>query len=222
MKFLNLTVFIKAILSGVYIAIAAAVYLVATINIPGLAGTIVGGVLFCIGLLTIVAKDYYLYTGKVGYLLPYTKEKGINVVATTLVGNAIGIITMGILFNIAKIPGLNQSAVNAANLKFSKAWYVSLVLAFFCGIMMYTAVDGYFKIKDGLAKVLIVFLSVVVFLVLSFEHSIANILYLTVAFPTRGLSFKDLGMLVIMIIGNGLGGVFMNLLHTSLEKVNNK
>lgn len=211
----NLNLFVKAILAGVYIALAGAVYLITTGSIPGVIGFVLGGILFSIGLLTIVVKDYYLYTGKVGYLLPYEKNKGIDVVAITLLGNAIGIIFIGLVMNIAKIPGLEEAAKYTVNKKFGNLWYESLVLSFFCGILMYTAVDGYNKMKDSLAKVLIVFLSVVVFLVMGFDHSVANMAYLIYA---KEFSFKILGLLLIMVIGNGLGGVTINLLHSVIDK----
>lgn len=213
----NLNLFVKAVLAGVYIAIAGAVYLITSYSITGVIGMIIGGLLFSIGLLTIVVKDYYLYTGKVGYLLPYDSNKGIKVVGITLLGNIVGIVTIALIMNIIKVVNLEEFAIKAVNSKFSNPWYVSLVSAFFCGILMYTAVDGYNKMKDSFAKVLIVFLSVIVFLVMCFDHSIANMAYLVYA---KQFSWKILGLLLIMIIGNGLGGITMNLLHTVVDKTN--
>lgn len=211
-----LNVFVKAILAGLYIAIAAAVYLLTSNSINGLVGTIIGGILFSIGLLTICAKGYYLYTGKVGYLLPYEKDFNINVILITILGNALGIIVFGLILNIVKIPMLESYADLTIISKFGNKWYVSLASSIFCGILMYTAVDGYSKIKDSLSKVLIVFLSVVVFLSLGLDHSIANIAYLIYA---KEFSLKILGLLVVMVIGNGIGAVVMNMLHTSINKL---
>lgn len=212
-RYLNL--FTKAVLAGIYIAIAGAVYLVVSNSIGGAVGTVVGATLFSIGLLTICVKGYYLYTGKVGYLLPYDKEMDITVILTTILGNMFGIVVMGLLMNIINIPGLEINAKLAIVNKFGNTWYVSLVSSFFCGMLMYTGVDGYGKMKDNLAKVLIVFLSVIVFLSLGFDHSIANIAYLIYA---KEFSFKILGLLIVMIIGNGLGAVMLNMLHTLVDK----
>lgn len=213
-KYLN--VFLKAVLAGAYIAIAGAVYLIVSNSFVGVVGSIVGGVLFSLGLLTICARGYYLYTGKVGYLLPYEKEYNIQVILTTILGNIVGILFIGLIINFSKLNGLELYARHAVLSKFSKPWYVSLGLSFLCGMLMYTAVDGYSKIKDGFAKVLLVFLSVVVFLVLGFDHSIANIAYLLFA---KEFSFKILGLLIVMIIGNGLGAVFLNLIHSNIKKI---
>ena len=52
-----------------------------------------------------------------------------------------------------------------------------LILAFFCGMLMYIAVDGY-KSKGN---PVILFLGVSVFILAGFEHCIANMFYFTVA-----------------------------------------
>ena len=59
-------VFIKAILSGFMIAFGCIIYLMCP-------NKMVGALLFSFGLLTIICRELYLYTGKIGYI----KEVGI-------------------------------------------------------------------------------------------------------------------------------------------------
>ena len=79
---------------------------------------------------------------------------------------------------------------------------------------MYLAVNGYRDGKDNVHKYASVFLSVIVFILCSFEHSIANMYYFSVA----GWSLKAFGYLGIMIIGNGVGGVFVPLGEKIIKK----
>lgn len=203
-------IFMKAILSGVYVTFVAVVYLI-TINTIG--SKLIGGLLFSFALLVIVGRDYNLYTGKVGYLLPY--EKGnLKLISLTLLGNIVGIIITGTLVLIANGTNLTTYALEQVELKFNnKLWHEILILAFFCGILMYTAVDGYKRIEDQLIKVLVVILSVVIFLLAGFEHSIANMVYIVLA---KKFSFKIFIYLVGMILGNGLGAITFNLIHRNI------
>ena len=83
---------------------------------------------------------------------------------------------------------------------------------------MYLAVNGYKVVKDPLGKYLSVFLGVIVFILCGFEHSVANMYYFSVAFIING---KSLLYLLIMILGNAVGGVIFPLcdkLKNRLEK----
>ena len=77
-----------------------------------------------------------------------------------------------------------------------------LILAVFCGILMYVAVDG-FKSKEN---PLILIFCVSVFILCGFEHCIANMFYFSLA----GVwSAKTFGYLLVMTLGNSLGGMLI-------------
>jgi len=200
-------IFSKAIMSGVYVTFVAVVYLF-TLEATG--SKLIGGLLFSFALLIIVGREYYLYTGKIGYLLPY-KEGSLKMILTTLLGNLIGIVITGSLILIANGSNISEIALEQVELKFNnKLWHETLILAFFCGVLMFTAVDGYKRIEDKLIKVLVVILSVVVFLLAGFEHSIANFAYLVLA---KKFSFRIFVYLIGMLLGNALGAITFNLIH---------
>lgn len=204
-------VILKGILSGVYIALAAIVYIY-VLSTTG--NKLVASILFSIALLVIVNRGYYLYTGKVGYLLPY--EKGnVKMILETILGNTIGILAIGLLMNLVGVKEINEYASSLVSIKFNNEWYKVLALSILCGILMYTAVDGFNNINNDFGKNIIVILSVVVFLVSCFEHSIANIAYLVLA---KTFSFKMFLYLIIMLIGNGIGAIAINLIHSYIKK----
>lgn len=206
------SVFLKSILSGVYLTIVVAMYLLVKAKTSN---DVLASLLFSFALLLIVAKGYYLYTGKVGYLLPH-EEGNLKMIGITILGNIIGILIVGLLINLTNLAGLEEIAKETVNSKFNnKLWYESFILSIFCGIMMYTAVDGYSRINDKILRVLVVILSVMTFLLAGFEHSIANMGYLIFA---KEFSFKISGYLALMILGNGIGAVTINLIHTKIDK----
>lgn len=205
---------IKSILSGIYILLAAVVYLIVANEFS----KIVGSMLFSLGLLVIVSKNYNLYTGKVGYLFPYKKNNFINIL-TIILGNVIGIVAFGLLLNVANLNNLTEYARLSTISKFNNTWYGVLILAIFCGFLMYTAVEGYHVIENKISKVLIVVFSVMAFIMAGFEHSIANIAYVVLS---KEISGKIILYLIIMIVGNGIGAIILNLLRAMLEKTAQK
>jgi nitrite transporter NirC len=200
------SIIIKAILAGLFIGIAGVVYL-------SVDNKVIGAILFSFGLLMVVTKGYYLYTGKVGYLLPY--EKGyLMVLLKTLVGNIIGIGLVGLLFRFSGINTVIDAAETLSLLKLSNAWYETLILAIFCGMMMYVGVQGYKAMKIDLMKVLIVIFAVTIFILSKFEHSIANMLYF---FVGNTWSWQALLYTTIWIFGNAIGAVVLNLVEPKIS-----
>jgi len=197
----------KAIMSGVYVTLVVTVYLM-TLDATG--NKLIGGILFSFALLMIVGRGYYLYTGKIGYFLPYEKGNA-KIIGTTLLGNILGILITSSLILLAGQDHLTVFALEQVNLKFEGVkLYETFILAFFCGVFMFTAVDGYNNIDDKIIRVLVVMFSVVIFLLIGFEHSIANMVYLAFA---KKFSFKYLITLIVMLLGNAAGAITLNFLH---------
>jgi len=132
-------------------------------------------------------------------------------ISLTLLGNVVGIVITASLVLVAKGNSIQTLALEQIALKFEGVmWHQTFILALFCGVLMYTAVDGFKRIKDPIIRVLVVILSVVIFLLSGFEHSIANIAYVVLA---KTISFKIVLYLIAMILGNGLGAIILNLIH---------
>lgn len=200
-------ILLKAMMAGIFIGIAGLIYL-------SVENKVLGAVLFSFGLLMVVTKGYFLYTGKVGYLLPYSKGY-LLILGKTILGNVIGLGLVGLLFRFSGQEAIIDQAALIVTSKLDRTWYQTLILAVFCGMMMYVGVQGYKVMKLDLMKVFVVILAVTIFILAKFEHSIANMLYF---FVGNAWSVKGIAYIGIWIIGNGVGAVFLNLIEDKLEK----
>lgn len=196
------SIILKAILAGMFIGIAGIVYL-------SIDNKVIGAILFSFGLLMVVTQDYYLYTGKVGYLLPY-KKGYLFLLLKTLIGNIIGIGLVGLLFRFSGIESVIDMAKSLSLAKLDNVWYETLILSVFCGMMMYVGVQGFKTMKIDLMKVFIVIFAVTIFILSKFEHSIANMLYF---FVGATWSWQAVLYTLIWIIGNAIGAITLNLVE---------
>ena len=169
----NIEILIKSILAGIMIGIGGTIYL-------SLDNKIVGSILFVIGLFIIVVYSFNLYTGKIGYLINNFNKKYIRELIITLIGNFIGTLFVGFILKYTRIYNMfSEKAKTLADIKLNDTLISILILSFFCGILMYLAVNTYKEVKD-IGKYLAVFLGVIVFILCGFEHCIANMYYFSV------------------------------------------
>ena len=200
--------FIKSVLAGIMIGIGGTIYL-------SIDNKVVGASLFGIGLFMIVIYGFNLYTGKIGYLVDNFNFKYIKMLVITLIGNFIGTFFVGYIFKFTRIYSLiHDKAKLLVDVKLDDSLISILILAFFCGILMYLAVNTYKENKD-ISKYLGVFLGVIVFILCGFEHCIANMYYFSVA---NIWNLNTLLYLLIMILGNSLGGMLVPLCNKVIKK----
>jgi len=198
-----LSFLIKSVLAGIMIGIGGTVYL-------SLDNKVIGAILFAIGLFMIVTRGFNLYTGKVGYIFN-NKPKYLIEVIVTIFGNFIGTFLVGFILKYTRIySSISSKAYGLCEIKINDSVGSILILSIFCGMLMYLAVHGYKEGKDVFSKYASVFLAVIVFILCGFEHSIANMYYFSVA---SYFNLKVYAYLGFMIIGNGIGGVFIPLCY---------
>ena len=185
-------VFIKAILSGFMIAFGCIIYLMCP-------NKMVGALLFSFGLLTIVCRELYLFTGKIGYI----RQVGIVNILLTILGNFVGTYIIGTTIQLTRLP-IAESVSSVVSTKLNDSTLSLFILSIACGVMMYLAVDSYKKSRSWL----FVILPVVIFILSGFEHSIANMCYFTLANAWEPRTFLLIG---VMILGNAIGSWIMNL-----------
>lgn len=204
----NIEVLIKSMLAGIMIGIGGTIYL-------SLDNKIVGSILFAIGLFVIVVYGFNLYTGKIGYLINNFNKKYIRELMITLIGNFIGTFFVGFILRYTRIyTMISDKAKTLAEIKLNDTLISILILSFFCGILMYLAVNTYKEVKD-IGKYLAVFLGVIVFILCGFEHCIANMYYFSVS---STWSLNTLLYLLVMILGNSLGGILIPLCNKVIKK----
>ena len=204
----NIEILIKSILAGIMIGIGGTIYL-------SLDNKTVGSILFAIGLFIIVVYSFNLYTGKIGYLINNFNKKYIRELIITLIGNFIGTFFVGFTLRYTRIYNMiSEKAKTLADIKLNDTLISILILSFFCGILMYLAVNTYKEVKD-IGKYLAVFLGVIVFILCGFEHCIANMYYFSVS---STWSLNTLLYLLVMILGNSLGGILIPLCNKVIKK----
>lgn len=188
--------------AGIFISIGGAVFL-------SCENSVVGAVLFAVALLSICYLGLYLFTGKVGFLAASHTGSEIAEVALTLLGNLLGTLIGGIMVSAAK-PKLMDAAQMRCMPRLEMDPAAILITAFFCGILMYTAVAIYKEKGSPLG----IFFCVPVFILSGFEHSIADMFYF---FCARMFSAEVFVFLLLVIVGNTVGGLLIPFLRRLAE-----
>jgi formate/nitrite transporter FocA (FNT family) len=144
----------------------------------------------------------FLFTGKVGYAVVEKPSYLIDLVIIW-VGNFIGTFAIGQLMLYTRAAeALSAKAVTLCQTKLDDNLVSILVLAIFCGIMMFLAADNFSTADNSMQKNLGIFLPVMVFILCGFEHCVANMFYFTIA---NMWSVKAFSYLIIMTLGNSVG-----------------
>lgn len=209
---------IEGILAGILISLGGSVFLAlattSTIDPPrvgnGFDGKVAGAFFFTVALLCICYKGYSLFTGKVGYLPESHTKEDVSVLLWGLLGNVIGTLVCGVLVALA-LPALHDNAEIISAAKLTQAWWQTLIRAFFCGILMYLAVS-IFRDKKTPAAILF---CVPVFILAGFEHSVADMFYFAAGYS---FDLKTLLFIVVVLVGNALGGMILPALRILGEK----
>lgn len=191
--------FALAVMSGIMIGFGGVVFLMCE-------NRVVGSLLFSFGLLTIVCQGFALYTGRVGYFRQY----GWAQMAATLAGNFVGTFIMAKLFALTRLP-IGEAVQGIVATKLADSSLSVFVLAVGCGAMMYLAVDNYRKSKSWL----FVIMPIVIFILSGFEHSIANMFYLSLA---GAWGWEAIRITIIAILGNALGSWMVNATNFLLKE----
>lgn len=187
------------IASGVLLCIGCAVSL-------SIESKLAGSFLFSLGLFAIITFKFGLYTGKAGYMAvkPYSY---IGEVALTLLGNIFGTAIGGGLINLTKLGDAKFSAASdIISTKVSDNPLSIVVLAIFCGILMFTAVEGNKRANeknDNLGALFIMVLPVMVFILCGFNHCVADFAYFFISRCAYPLDF--IKYIILVIMGNAVG-----------------
>lgn len=204
---------IDGILAGILISLGGAVYL-ACYN-PDIAYMrYVGAFFFSLALVCICLRGYALYTGKIGLLTEKHSKEDISVLLLCLLGNAIGTIAFGYLIAYV-FPNIKETALTLCTGKLNQGYGFGLLRGVLCGILVYLAVDIYRNNKSTIG----ILLCIPAFILSGYEHSIADIFY----FAASGIaSWQAFGYLIIIIIGNSIGGLLIPVLQLIRPKEKDK
>ncbi|MBQ9079952.1 MAG: formate/nitrite transporter family protein [Clostridia bacterium] len=192
-------VFSLGIAAGIMIGIGGCVYLACLDG--SFFGKCVGAFMFGVALLSICTCGMYLYTGRICYLYENHDMTGVLSLIIGILGNAVGAVAVGQLTRIA-LPAVAERAQPLAVAKLGENWYTALILGVLCNILIYVAVQVY-KARGTVVGIMI---CIPTFVLCGFEHSIADMYYLSAA---NSFSLNALIFILIVIVGNTVGGLLM-------------
>lgn len=202
-----LSTFIKAFLTGILISIGGIINMSCD-------NKYIGAFLFGLGLFTILTFGFDLFTGKVGYAVE-NKPKYLVYLLIVWIGNLIGTITCGYIIATTRIGGnLIEKASAIVKTKCNDNFVSLFVLAIFCGMLMFIAADGYKNIKNPTGQMLVIFLPVTVFIISGFEHSIADMFYVSAA---QNWNIDTALRILVITAGNAVGGIFIPLFRKGIK-----
>lgn len=215
----NIKTTLKGFLAG--IAISFGGFLCIRTNAIA-SNTVLGSFLFSFGLILICNFGFNLYTGKVCYLFDNKDKPLINRIfdlLLMLLGNLLGTLFFSSVLNLVMADNainnkVMETLIASVTSKIDYQWYQMIGLSFFCGMLVYIAVEGFKKIENNFGKYVVLMLAIGGFIVSGFEHSIANMFYYFLSGNFSVIAFLSL---LLCVIGNSIGGLFIPLINKVLN-----
>ena len=195
--------FVYSIIGGASIAIGGAAFL-------SVESKVVGALFFVVGLFVICTMGFSLFTGKVCYVFENDADYALDLLLIWL-GNIIGAFIVGEALRATRIAVISEKAAAMCRMKLDDSLLSIFILAIFCNILIYVAVDGYRNNPHEIGKYIALFFGVTVFIICGFEHCVANMFYISLA---RMWSAEALIFILVNSLGNAVGGVLLPLAKT--------
>ena len=205
-------------MAGLVITLGATAYLL-------LDNIMAGALMFTVGLFAICSFGWNLFTGKVCYSIG-KGPRYIGFLAVVWLSNFAGAATGGALLRLTRLTAAVERAGELAVTKLSDSFLSVFILAIFCNVLIYIAVEGYRSIKSDVGRHLAIFFGVTVFVVCGFEHCIANMFYFTASGAwfgslqgaASGTLHNPFVFIAVNTAGNIVGGLLLPVLKLLSEK----
>ena len=192
--------FVLAILAGVFIAFGAEFYTL-VVHDSGLAfglNSLIGGVVFCLGLILVVLAGAELFTGNslvvMGFIEGRVKArqllKGWGIV---YLGNFAGSLVMVLLVYYTAQWGFHDAMVGGkalliANSKVNMSFLEAFMRGILCNVLVCLAIWLAFSGRTTIDKILAVIFPITAFVASGFEHCVANMYFIPMGMALRGQS----------------------------------
>lgn len=194
--------FVLAILAGAFIALGA---IFATTVTAGAAGhlsfgltKLLGGLVFCLGLILVVVAGAELFTGNNLIVMAWADGKitTMQVLRNWVIvyaGNFVGSIATAVLMLATKqyafgggLIGLN--ILNIAQAKTSLGFVQAIALGIMCNALVCLAVWLCFSARTATDKILAIIFPITAFVAAGFEHSVANMYFLSMGLFVKAIA----------------------------------
>lgn len=214
--------YISAILAGMAIAFGAVGNILVSADLietnVGVA-KFIGASVFPVGLILIVLLGFELFTSNCLMVASVfdrkiSWKKMFEILALVWIFNLIGSV---IIAYISYETGtLSEAGVkllsHMAEHKVNTGAYDLILKGILCNVLVSSACLGGYMSKDGVSKAFTVWFPIMLFIVLGYDHVVANMLYLPLALMHGAEGVTLLGVLYnffFVTIGNFLGGGFV-------------
>ena len=188
-----LQLFILAILAGAFVGLGAIYYttvLAGTGSLPYGVQRLLGGLVFCLGLVLVIVGGAELFTGNNLIIMAWANKK----ISTTqllrnwgivYVGNFVGSVLTALIMYFTRQYTFGNGAVgltalNIANTKSSLEFIPAVALGIMCNALVCMAVWLCFSAHSTTDKILSIIFPISGFAAAGFEHSVANMYFIPV------------------------------------------
>lgn len=212
--------FMSSFMAGLFIAIGSMMMgIVGSMFAGAPAQRVVNGLVFSVGLCLVTLAGAELFTGNNFVMAVGALKKTVSWAQTVklwvvcYLGNFAGSIVASVFFSLTGIPS-GDIGTNFANIAAAKMAGTPLNLfakAILCNVIVCLAIWCGTRLKSEGAKIAMNYACVTTFVACGFEHSIANMTFLTIGLMNpMGAAVSLGGMfynLLIVTAGNMLGGI---------------
>ncbi|MBP8863722.1 MAG: formate transporter FocA [Anaerolineae bacterium] len=188
-----LQLFMLAILAGAFVGLGAIYYttvLAGTGSLPYGVQRLLGGLVFCLGLVLVIVGGAELFTGNNLIIMAWANKK----ISTTqllrnwgivYVGNFVGSVLTALIMYFTRQYTFGNGAVgltalNIANTKSSLEFIPAVALGIMCNALVCMAVWLCFSAHSTTDKILSIIFPISGFAAAGFEHSVANMYFIPV------------------------------------------
>lgn len=222
---------ILGILAGMFIAIAGVASTVASATLTGSVGKLLGAAVFPGGLAMVLIAGSELFTGNTIIILPVCcKQAKISGMLKNwlfvYLGNFIGSLLVAVLVVYGGTLGLfsnaaGGAAINTAVAKVTLAFDDALFRGILCNFLVCIAVWMSFAAKDVVGKIAGLFFPIMIFVLVGWEHSVANMYFISAGLLASGNEAYLAASSVASNIGALTWGSFIikNLLPVTLGNI---
>ena len=185
-----ISTFTLAVMAGAFIAFGAVLYTYVIHDSQLSIGLtkLVGGLVFCLGLILVIVAGAELFTGNSLIVMAYvsrkvTLEQLLRNWVIVFIGNLVG--SLGIVFLIwlsrqwtSADSAVGVKALMIANSKVNLAFWQAFSKGILCNILVCLAVWLCFSGRSVTDKILAIIFPITAFVALGFEHSVANMYFI--------------------------------------------
>lgn len=211
---------ILAILAGMFIALAGAGSTIVSYKVANASlAKLLSGIIFPIGLILVVLLQTELFTGNSLLLISVLKKEArlrdlLKNWTLVFIGNLLGSLLVsvlicysGLLSNQDLNMAIYKTLINKTSYSFINAFVLGILCNFLVCIAVFLASNG----KTPLEKIAVIFFPICLFIILGFEHSIANMYFLSLGYFSSLNESITIGKILLsnmlpVTLGNIVGG----------------